>query len=360
LIAHVEPGKNGPVSIGDRLSPNAGAAESPLHRLPDFRNLGVLLRILVIVNAGSAAVAVIDAPRLADTGSRLIGISAVLQPILFIDLLLLALAAPWLRRLRYDLGVGIVLGLCLAVTAGMVQLGGELFTRGGADALPRYLFITVIAAGVLLGYFDLRDRSLSPALVEARLQALQARIRPHFLFNSLNAVLSLIRTDPRRAERVLEDLADLFRALMADAGRLSTLAREVELARQYLAIEAVRLGDRLEVEWRTEGMPGEARMPPMILQPLLENAVYHGVEPSSERGRISVRIDRQGERVQIMLRNSVRGGAGAGKPGNRIALDNIRERLALHFDAEASLGIERGAGWFQVTIRFPLTTEQQR
>ena len=153
---------------------------------------------------------------------------------------------------------------------------------------------------ITLAYFDLRARALSPAVAEARIQALQARIRPHFLYNSINAVLSLIRSEPRRAERALEDLADLFRVLMADNRTLAPIANEVELARQYLALEELRLGERLRVTWRTDTHAADALVPPLILQPLVENAVYHGIEPigGGRRDR-----DRRGARGRAQLRD---------------------------------------------------------
>ena len=132
--------------------------------------------------------------------------------------------------------------------------------------------------------------ALSPAIAEARLQALQARIRPHFLFNSINAVLSLVRSEPQRAEDALQDMADLFRVLMRDNRDLAPLADEVELCRQYLELEQLRLGERLHVDWNVKSMPGDALVPPLVLQPLLENAVYHGIEPSSEPGKVSINI----------------------------------------------------------------------
>src|SRR5258708_25983353 len=138
----------------------------------------------------------------------------------------------------------------------------------------------VFVTAVTIAYFDLRARALSPAIAEARIQALQARIRPHFLYNSINAVLSLIRSEPRRAERALEDLADLFRVLLADNRTLAPIANEVELARQYLALEELRLGERLEVTWRIARMPADTLVPPLVLQPLVGDAVYHGIEPS--------------------------------------------------------------------------------
>jgi len=365
---------NGGPSIGENPSPTVSMpVEKETRaqaRLPDFRNLGVLLRILLAVNAASLVAAVVRTESLRDMGLALIEISALVQPVLFLTVLILAATRPLLERVPYEIGVAIVMLLAMAVTAafhllgqGLMggamsgQMGGVLGASG--DALPRHLFLTVVTTGLLLGWFDLRGRALSPAIVEARLQALQARIRPHFLFNSLNAVLSLIRADPRRAEHVLEDLADLFRALMADSRALSTFASEVELARQYLAIESVRLGERLQVEWDIEQMPGEARLPALILQPLLENAVYHGIEPSMTPGTVIVRIFRTGNEVQTILSNPVPR-SGERRHGNRIAVDNIRERLQLFFDAEARMRTREYDGRYEVSIRVPYTNTDRR
>jgi len=204
----------------------------------------------------------------------------------------------------------------------------------------------------VLVYFDLRARALSPAIAEARIQALQARIRPHFLYNSINAVISLIRTEPRRAERALEDMADLFRVLMADNRTLTPIANEVELVRQYLAIESIRLGDRLRVAWRTDSMPGDALVPPLILQPLVENAVYHGIEPSPDGGEVSIDIGISNGQLLMTLTNPLPAESRA-TVGNKMAQANIRERLQLHFDAEASVKYESDGGIYRVTIRMP-------
>ena len=158
-------------------------------------------------------------------------------------------------------------------------------------------------------------KAYSPALAEARLQALQARIRPHFLFNSLNAVLALIRRDPKRAERTLEDLADLFRS--ADVGRARSfvrLADEIALLERYAAIEQLRLGERLRITWELDAAPSDALLPPLVLQPLLENAVYHGVEPGTEPGDVLVRIERRGDRVHRAHREPADRGRGGSAP----------------------------------------------
>ena len=215
---------------------NAGA-------LPNFRNLGILLRILVIVDGMCLAAALLKTNEPLALMEELIDLSALLQPILILSLLILAAANDWLHRLRYSYAIATLIAIELAVTTAVYYLGLNLFK--GMGALERYWIFTLLVTGILIGYFELRGRALSPALTEARLQALQARIRPHFLFNSINAVLSLMRQDPRRAEHALEDLADLFRVLMADNRQLTQITREVELAKQYLSIEQLRLGERL-------------------------------------------------------------------------------------------------------------------
>jgi two-component system sensor histidine kinase AlgZ len=192
-------------------------------------------------------------------------------------------------------------------------------------------------------------------VAQARIQALQARIRPHFLFNSINAVLSLIRSDPKRAERALEDLADLFRVLMGDHRALTPLAKEIEIARQYLAIEELRLGDRLRVAWRVDAMPAGALVPALLLQPLVENAVYHGIEPLESGGEIAIEVAAKGGEIEIRLTNPFRAAADH-HAGNRMALANIRERLQLHFDAEASMQSRVEDGIYEVTIRIPRIT----
>jgi two-component system sensor histidine kinase AlgZ len=283
--------------------------------------------------------------------SMLLEVSVVVQPLLFLSLLCLVALNSVLKHLPYALGVGAVIVLELALTALLYTVGHS--TLGlGPPPLERYWLLVFIVTALLLLYFNLRGRALSPALAEARLQALQARIRPHFLFNSINAVLSLVRQDPNRAEVALEDMAELFRVLMADNRELAPLAREVELCRQYLNIEQLRLGERLRVEWHIDNMPQDAMVPPLVLQPLLENAVYHGIEPHIESGVININIYATREQVHAVLRNPYQR-AGNHHAGNKMALGNIRERLQLHFDAEASLSANVTGDAYQVHIVMP-------
>ncbi len=206
-----------------------------------------------------------------------------------------------LGRLPYLGGCGAVVVLVAALAA--IYHGVISGPRQMPWAAARSAFFAATLAAALLGYFHLLVKAFSPALAEARLQALQARIRPHFLFNSINAVLALIRRDPKRAERTLEDLADLFRSLVSDTRRFVRLSEEIALLERYAAIEQLRLGERLRITWELDAAPSDALLPPLMLQPLLENAVYHGVEPATEAGEGLVRIERRGERVIARIEN---------------------------------------------------------
>ena len=314
--------------------------------LPDFRNLGVMARILLAVNAALFAVVVFAAADFAQALERFVQAAAFIEPLLLVLILALFVLSRVLRRLPYWAGCAAVLALVA------VLVGGYVASVASAASLPRALTLAVLMAAALLAYLRLLTKAYSPALVEARLQALQARIRPHFLFNSLNAVLALIRRDPKRAERTLEDLADLFRTLMSEPRQFVRLADEIALLERYAELEQLRLGERLRVTWDLDGAPADALLPPLVLQPLLENAIYHGVEPGSEPGEVLVRIERRGSRVLARIDNPYRE-AEAGRAGNRMALENIRERLQLFFDAEARIAVQTDGGRYRVEIEIP-------
>ncbi len=325
--------------------------------LPNFCHLGVNLRIALTVEAALVAGVVARAADADAFWAEFIALSALAQPALLLTLVVLCGAGRWLRSLSYRAGLAATLALGVAVPLLTALWLNPLL--GGMPAIPLAgvaAFALLLGAG-LLAYFNLRARALSPAITEARLEALQARIRPHFLFNSLNAVLSLVRSDPRRAEHALENMADLFRALMSQANQLAPLEDEVALTRAYLELEQLRLGDRLQVAWHIQKMPADALIPPLVIQPLVENAVYHGIEPQPEGGEISLNIYRSGDKVHVLVRNPIAADAGHHK-GNRIALANIRERLLLHFDLDAQLKLEPLGTVYQVHIIIPYTRER--
>ena len=324
--------------------------------LPDFRNLGVVARALVAVNLlglGAALASEADWMRALDA---FVQNTVLIEPPLLATLATLYAASPLLRRLPYWPActgvVALALALAAATRSGLGQFAGV--------GLARVLAFTAASATIVLAYVSLHRRAYSPALAEARLQALQARIRPHFLFNSLNSVLALVRTDPRRAERTLEDLADLFRALVSDGRSLVRLADEISLVERYAAIEQLRLGERLRMSWDLDQAPVDALLPPLVLQPLLENAVYHGVEPGTGIGDVLVRIERKGDRVHVLVENPLRPDGSRSeasvRSGNHMALDNIRERLMLFFDADARLEARTEDGRYAVEIDMPYRT----
>jgi two-component system sensor histidine kinase AlgZ len=320
-----------------------------------MRNLGVNLRILIIVNSALALAAIVLSTNLSEFFTNISTISMLAQPALLLSLLLLYVCQPQLIKLPYWQGVAAVIIIIISACLMMHTLTAQILIFGEEDKLYAYLrslFFALILTTITLYYFHLLQRAYSPSMVEARLQALQARIRPHFLFNSINAVLSLIRTQPRQAETALEDMAALFRVLMADNRDLVPLQQEITLCRQYLSLEKLRLEERLSIHWQIDHMPADALIPPLMLQPLLENAVHHGVEPLADGGIISIHIYCKANKIHIVIKNPYSDQI-THNNGNQIALRNIKERLALHFDLEASLSHSKGNGEYQVHITLP-------
>jgi two-component system sensor histidine kinase AlgZ len=319
--------------------------------LPDFRNLGVTARALIAVNLLALIAALLAEPDWRAMMAGFVMTAARFEPPLVASLVLLYVLAPWLLRVSYWSGSVLVIAVVLVFTALTHVVLGELAPAPGG--MGRALVLAAATAAAVLAYLRRHSKAHSTALAEARLQALQARIRPHFLFNSLNAVLALIRRDPRRAERTLEDLAELFRALMSDGRNLVRLADELALIERYAAIEQLRLGERLRMSWDLDHAPMDAMLPALVLQPLLENAVYHGVEPGTGVGDVLVRVERRGDRVRMRIENPWLEPGAQTRAGNHMAVDNIRERLMLFFDDEARLETSIEGGRFRVDIEIP-------
>ena len=325
--------------------------------LPNFRNLGITLRILLISNGMALLLALSEASSWIDVMQYMLQISTLLTPILLSAWVLLWVMQPWLARLSYWYGVLTVNILVAVVTLITCFFGGELFSQLSSDESAFYLvrntLLSVVVSSALLTYFRLRTLALSSSVHDARLQVLRARIRPHFLFNTINAVLGIVRTQPKRAETALEDMADLFRMAMSDARDLVPLQKEIQLSRQYIALEQMRMGERLHVDWQLQDLPEDALIPQLLLQPLLENAVYHGIEPLHQGGKISVTLRRNGEELRLMVMNPrLPHGEGLHR-GNKVALQNIRERLNLLFDAEAHYQVKIGKDFYRVEIALP-------
>jgi two-component system sensor histidine kinase AlgZ len=331
--------------------------------LPDFRNLGVTLRILLICNGLALLQAFLLAGRWDDILPLLMQSAALLTPTLLSCLLLLWLAQPLLGRLSFRNGA-----LAVMVSVTLIALAMHLFTaelflppefhdHNFADF--RQVVIAISMSTTLLMYFRWRTRVLSRALEEARLQVLRARIRPHFLFNTINAVLSIVRNQPKRAETALEDMSDLFRMAMTEAPDLVPLGQELALCRQYIALEQLRMGERLQLDWQLNETSNAALIPPLLLQPLLENAVYHGIEPLMQGGTITVKLQRAGHDLRISVENPCPPRDTPRHHGNRMALQNIRERLALLFDVEANYRVDASKEHYRVEITLPYSEKER-
>ncbi|HEY6481956.1 MAG TPA: sensor histidine kinase [Steroidobacteraceae bacterium] len=229
-----------------------------------------------------------------------------------------------------------------------------LFPADSRSFVLRNVSIGIVVTGLALRYFYVTHewRRNIEMQATARVNALQARIRPHFLFNSMNTIAALTRSDPALAEQAVQDLADLFRANLSDQRSTITLAEECEVARIYQRIEQLRLGSRLHVEWKIDSLPHAALVPGLLLQPLLENAIYHGIEPQPGGGTVTVTGELAGDLITIVVRNPVTD-AQSVREGNRLALANVRERLALLYGERALVKSGRFDAQYIVTLRFP-------
>lgn len=332
--------------------------------IPDCCNLGIVVRTLIAANVLVLLCLLSRGQGWARNFQDFIETSMLVELICLSSLLALCgirrltereHVTAWMQRIVCGT-VPAIIGFVVVLT--LSQLEWFAYSFPNLDLVQMTLFCFVIGL-CLQHYFEMRTKAFSPALGEARLQALQARIRPHFLFNSLNAVLSLIRTEPRRAETALEDLADLFRALMRDTRNLTTLREEISLCQQYLAIEKIRLGDRLRVEWEIQNLNevelNSTKMPALLLQPLLENAIHYGVEPASKPNPVQVIIQKRLDKIEIKVINTYHPHAQLSK-GNHMALENIRQRLTLLYDIEAQLQTTQFDDQFVVQLIFPENT----
>ncbi len=248
--------------------------------------------------------------------------------------------------------------LVLAITAVSSYCALLLFPQLSVSAergwwLLRNLLVAAVLAGIVLRYFYLQQQLRIREHLEnqARLDALRSRIRPHFLFNTLNSIASLIATRPAAAEQAVEDLADLFRASLRDGQQATTVADELRLCELYLGIEQLRLGSRLQVDWQVDAAARRLPMPPLVLQPLVENAVYHGVSQLPAGGTVRIVVQVQAGRVCATVENPL---ARAATGGHRMAVTNIEQRLQALFGSAADLQVQREDGHYRVQLTYPV------
>jgi len=338
---------HGGVLLDDEV---AAPVPPPRASMFDVCHVGMVLRAVLFVEAVVGVGAMFDVNQAVDWLLRFSLITGAVLPATLAWLI--AVCALKSRLNRLEPSRQWLVGIALGASAGLYGCG-LLALMGLLPSAPWWASAAagaLLSAMVLAGLFW-RAKARTPAATTARLAELQARIRPHFLFNTLNSAIALVRAEPAKAESVLEDLSELFRHALADPAESVTLGQEITLAQRYLAIEQIRFGARLQVQWSLDARADQAKLPPLLLQPLVENAVRHGVEPSASGAQIKISTVRRGSTVVIKVTNSTP--AGAGERGHGLALANARERLALLHDVQAHFKTAFKDGVFQVRLEIP-------
>jgi len=336
--------------------------------LPDLCNIRILLLVIVIAEMLSFILTLAGSP--AGQGWQDLGlISLFVQWVALISVLLLCLSRPWLAKFKNQQAGFISFFIINLVTLFVTELSFnyvviaevERSTAGHIDLLLRNLGISVIVSLLTLRYFYLQYQSSKSVLAEntSRIEALQARIRPHFLFNSMNIIASLTRSNPKLAEQAVENLAQVFRASLSDIKKQISLQEEISICKSYLKIEALRLGERLKVDWQIDSDVEKDMIPPLLLQPLIENAVTHGIEPLKQGGAVFIRARHNDENsmLEIQVVNPCDDTNDQCKPsnkGNQIALKNINQRLEALYEGESHLYINKEDKQYTATISIPI------
>jgi two-component system sensor histidine kinase AlgZ len=357
------------------MKTDAAGDDKKDYYLPDFCTSRAALAIVLIVELTAFVLALAGWDRELGFWLNLARLSLLLIWIGLMAAALLCWLNRWLRRLSAaQISVAV-----LAIITGVVGAMSALAAAAGRTAFAQDLGLTPLFPHELWG-FGLRNMAISLVITalalryfyvahewqrnvemqaRARVHALQARIRPHFLFNSMNTIASLTRSDPAQAEQAVQDLADLFRANLSEKRNTITLEQELEVARIYQRIEELRLGDRLRVVWNIGQLPMQAIVPGLLLQPLLENAIYHGVEPQPNGGVVTVTGELAGGLITIVVRNVV-AQRQSDREGNQLALANIRERLSLMYGERALVKAGKFDQEYIVTLRFPHVEDRTR
>jgi two-component system sensor histidine kinase AlgZ len=336
--------------------------------LPDFCAAGTLLVVVLVAALVSIVLTLASNPT---SGTFLVELAETSLFVLWLALL----SAAVLCRIRgwvegfgktqaFVISFVLLLVLAMLLAEAAFQLTGRYSEAIMADThagfLLRTFAISAIVIALAMRYLYVASEWRRSIVLEAqsRVSALQALIRPHFLFNSMNTIASLTRSDPRQAEQAVEDLADLLRANLGGPKDRSTLSDELETATIYQRIEKLRLGDRLQIRWDMGELPMHALLPNLTLQPLIENAIYHGIELVPEGGEVVVTGSQQNDRLIIEISNPVARSAKALREGNQMALSNIRQRFELAYGSRGQVAVEEGERRFTIRLEFPL--EQER
>ena len=321
--------------------------------IPDFCRWPALIQLLLVMEIVAIILTLAGNSRGSQAVERLLMLSLYMQWIG----LSCAAAMCWARSWLFIARPGVVFFVCWGMIVLIVMVIADISYFGAGalgmrDALPpedrlqfilRHTLIAGLVALLLLRYFWTRHQWQEQIRSEgeARYQALNARIRPHFLFNSLNSLAALIQIRPDDAEHMVEDLSDLFRASLEKRGQVGPLVDEISLCNSYLRIEQLRLGDKLKVEWDVPDELLDWQLPMLVVQPLIENAVHHGVSKLKDSGTVRILARQVDKRLIVEVENPIPPGETQASHGNRIAVDNIAQRLNLLYGEGARFELGR-------------------
>lgn len=332
--------------------------------LPNFCDVNVIFMMILLVEL--LALVLTSAPATVNFWDQLAFISMLMLWIGLLNAAVLCQARQWLNALPSRSGILLSFSLMMLVSLGFSLaviainehlLLDDLTSPLGDYFLARIMLISAAIYAVLLRYFYVQQqwKVHIQAHSKAEIQALRARIRPHFLFNSMNTIASLITFSPEKAEKAVVDLSDLFRASLREQNT-NTLDDELQLTRSYLDIETLRLDDRLNIHWDIDNNLIEIEVPALCLQPLVENAIYHGIEPLPDGGIIAISAKNKNNKLVLCISNPIGNGAISNHPSNHMAQDNIQQRLNLVYGHEASFIIKQDENTYTIILEIPLET----
>jgi two-component system sensor histidine kinase AlgZ len=359
------------MSLSGRSVPN-NVANAHFY-LPDLCSITALLPLILVGQLLSLALALAASQLPAFNWLRFSLLSSEILWIVLLGAALLCRLRPLLQRISPASGVALCFTALIIVIA-LVAITGQWFLsyltldwRNSVWIVIQHVAVGGILSGLVLRYFylqqqlNVQQQAQMQATMQARFQSLQSRIRPHFLFNSMNIIASLIESDPETAERVVEDMSTLFRASLSDAEDLVPFAQEISLCERYINIEQLRLGERLHVIWQKNLRNDQHTVPSLCLQPLIENAIYHGIQPLVKGGTIIIDISDEKEKLHCTVSNPYTQETAnlRRNHGNGMALDNLEQRLRARYGDAAIFSISRKPQQFTVSFTIPIDTDIQ-
>ena len=354
--------------MSENIAKNGSADDEILDTcvLPDFCDVRNIFIVVLLTEVLAMVFAMVAASGSNQFWDYLALSSLLMLWIALLNTALLCQLRKWLHRQKQSLcllfSFCLMMSVSLLVTL-LVSKANLFFYMAFNDNTPDTLFllrvmtISAVIYFLILRYFYMQHqwRINLAAQSRAEIQALRARIRPHFLFNSMNTIASLITISPDLAEKAIEDLSDLFRASLTEKN-INSLADEIELTRSYLAIESLRLGDRLQIEWEIDENLLQTEVPSLCIQPLAENAIYHGIEPIEKGGKILISALHIDNKLKLSISNPLTSEDQSYrfKKGNQMAQDNIRQRLKLVYGKDGKFTINDTKESYTVSLLIPL------